>query len=96
MRRATTLILGASGVVHGQGVVLPLPFQDQQNITTHFGADVIGNASPNQPISDPSVYFPLQQKVQKFQVIDGPHAGNVQILNLWPARRPTGKVLMSN
>jgi hypothetical protein len=85
------LLLLASGLACAQGVVLPLPLEDQQNITAQLGPGVVGAALPSQPITDPSVYFPLQYKVQKFQVVAGPHAGTVQTLGLWQARRPGGK-----
>src|ERR1700747_3218948 len=86
-----SLLLFASGLARGQGVVLPLPPQDQQNITAQLGPGVVGTALPSNPISDPSVYFPLQQKSQQFQVVAGPNAGTVQTLGLWQARRPGGR-----
>ena len=60
------LLLLASGSARAQGVVLPLPPEDQQNITAQLGAGVVGAALPSNPINDPSVYFPLQQKSQQF------------------------------
>jgi hypothetical protein len=85
------LVLLVWGSAHAQGVVLQLPQQDQQNITAQLGPGVVGAALPSQPITDPSVYFPLQDKAQQFQVMAGPHAGTVQTLGLWKARRPGGK-----
>src|SRR5271155_1805500 len=85
------LLLFTSGLARAQGVVLPLPPEDQQNITAQFGPNVVGAALPSQPITDPSVYFPLQEKAQQFQVVAGPHAGTVQTLGLWQARRPGGR-----
>ena len=85
------LLLLASGSVCAQGVVLPLPPEDQQNITAQLGSGVVGIALPSQPISDPSVYFPLQEKAQNYQVVAGPLAGNTQTLGLWKARRPGGR-----
>src|SRR5260370_35705656 len=84
-------LLFASGLARDQGVVLPLPPQDQQNITAQLGAGVVGAALPSNPISDPSAYFPLQQKSQQFEVVAGPNAGTVQTLGLWQARRPGGR-----
>src|SRR5260370_30549735 len=84
-------LLFASGLARDQGVVLPLPPEDQQNITAQLGAGVVGAALPSSPINDPSAYFPLQQKSQQFQVVAGPNAGNVQTLGLWQARRPGGR-----
>src|ERR1700691_2262437 len=80
-------LLFASGLARAQGVVLPLPPEDQQNITAQLGAGVVGAALPSNPINDPSVYFPLQQKSQQFQVVAGPNARTVQTLGLWQARR---------
>jgi len=85
-----TLMLLAPTMARAQGVVLPLPAQDQQNITAQLGPGVVGAALPSQPITDPTVYFPLQYKIQSFQVVAGPHAGAVQTLGLWQARRPSG------
>ena len=84
-------LLLASGSARAQGVVMPLPAQDQQNITAQLGPGVVGAALPSSPITDPSVYFPLQQKSQQFQVVAGPNAGTVQTLGLWQARRPGGR-----
>jgi hypothetical protein len=86
------LVLVSSGLARAQGVVLPLSPQDQQNITAQLGPGVVGTALPSQPIADPSVYFPLQEKAQTFQVVAGPHAGTVQTLGLWKARRPGGRM----
>jgi len=85
------LVLMSSGLARAQGVVLPLSAQDQQNITAQLGPGVVGAALPSQPITDPYVYFPLQYKTQQFQVVAGPHAGTVQTLGLWQARRPGGR-----
>jgi hypothetical protein len=86
------LLLLVSGVARAQGVVLPLPPEDQQNITAQLGPNVVGAALPSQPITDPSAYFPLQDRAQQYQVVAGPHAGTVQTLGLWKARRPGGKM----
>jgi hypothetical protein len=96
MKVAVTLVLGivllTSGLARAQqGVVLQLPPEDQQNITAQLGPGVVGAALPSQPIADPSMYFPLQQKSQQFQVVAGPHAGTIQTLGLWQARRPGGR-----
>src|SRR5208283_5353517 len=88
---ALGLLLLASGSVCAQGVVLPLPPQDQQNITAQLGPGVVGAALPSSPTSDPSVYFPLQDKSQQYQVVAAPHAGTIHTLGLWKARRPGGK-----
>jgi hypothetical protein len=91
----STLILGflllGSNAVHAQGVVLPLPPEDQQNITAQLGAGVVGEALPSIPVSDPSVIFPLHEKAMTYQVTSGRHAGNTQTLGLMRTRRPDGK-----
>jgi|HubBroStandDraft_1064217.scaffolds.fasta_scaffold38076_3 hypothetical protein len=96
MRTLVTVTLGllllASGVARAQGVVLPLPPEDQKVISAQLGAGVVGAALPSQPITDPSVYFPLQDKAQKFQVVAGRHAGEIQTLGLLKTRRPGGKM----
>lgn len=88
---ATICLLLVSGTARAQGVVLPLPPEDQQNIAAQLGQGVVGQALPSSPINDPTVYFPLQEKSQQFRVVAGPHAGAVQTLGLWKARRPGGK-----
>jgi hypothetical protein len=85
------LLLLTSGSARAQGVVLPLPAEDQQNITAQLGPGVVGTPLPSSPINDPSAYFPLEEKSQQFQVVAGRHAGTVQTLGLWKARRPGGK-----
>jgi hypothetical protein len=96
MRTLVTVTVGffllVSGSAGAQGVVLPLPLQDQQNITTQLGPGVVGSALPSSPISDPSIYFPLQEKSRQYQVVAGPNAGTVQTLGLWKARRPGGRI----
>ena len=96
MRTIVTVTLGLMLLTSSlagaqQGAVLQLSPQDQQNITAQLGAGVVGAALPSQTITDPSVYFPLTQKSQQFQVVAGPHAGTVQTLGLWQARRPGGR-----
>ncbi len=91
-----TMTLGvtlmAAGSARAQGVVLPLPPEDQQKITAKLGPGVVGNALPSRPIDEVSVYFPLQDKSANFQVTAGPKAGNTQTLALSKARRPSGKL----
>src|SRR5260370_42351633 len=96
MRTLVTVIVGllllVSGSARAQGVVIPLPTQDQQNITAQLGPGVVGTALPSSPIGDPSVFFPLQEKSQQYQVVAGPNAGTVQTLGLWKTRRPGGRM----
>ena len=91
MGKVVTITLGllllASGSVCAQGVVLPLPPEDQQNITAQFGPNVVGAALPSQPIADPSLYFPrwngddrsdrLQDRSRTAVRSCGPDAGNI-------------------
>lgn len=83
-------VLMASGVARSQGVVLPLPMQDQQKIAALLGPGVVGIALPSQPITDPKAFFPLQPKAMTYQVMAGPNAGNTQTLGLANTRRPNG------
>jgi hypothetical protein len=85
------LLLLATGPARAQGVTLRLPPQDQQNIITQLGPNVVGSALPSTPITDPSVYFPLQARTQKFQVVAGRHPGNIQNLELVKTLRPDGE-----
>ncbi len=94
MRAFVTLTLGilllASGTARAQGVVLSLPPDDQQKITTVLGQGVVGVALPSNPIGDPSVFFPLSERAPTYQVTAGSHAGNTQTLGLAKKRRPGG------
>src|SRR3984957_20985844 len=68
MRMLVTVTLGilllASESARAQGVVLPLPPEDQQNITAQLGAGVVGAALASSPTNDPSAYYPLQQQCE--------------------------------
>jgi hypothetical protein len=75
---------------HAQGVVLPLPPADQQEIAAKLGAAVVGAARPSETILDASAYFPLQPKTSQFQVTAGKYAGDTQELGLRSALRPSG------
>ena len=85
-----SLMLLIAGSVRAQGVVLPLPPQDQQKIVAQLGPGVVGMALPSLPITDPTAFFPLQNKAMTYQVTAGPHAGNTQSLGLTKTRRPNG------
>jgi hypothetical protein len=74
----------------GDGTVLPLPPEDQQEITAKLGPGVVGAALPSKPIEDASVYFPLQEKAPSYQVTAGSKAGNTQTLKLAKRKRPDG------
>lgn len=75
-----------------QGVVLPLPPEDQQMISAQLGPGIVGKALPTSPIADVSTYFPLQEKASIYQVTAGPNAGNTQTLGLAKVRRPGGRL----
>ncbi len=95
MRRVVTLVLGivllAVRVAAAQGVIIPLPAADQQKITAQLGPGVVGAALPSQPISDPTIYFPLKAAALAYQVTAGPNMGNTQALGLAKTRRPGGQ-----
>jgi hypothetical protein len=84
---AVGILLLASGSARAQGVVLPLPPQDQQKITAQLWPGAVGKALPSQPIEDVSVYFPLNDRAHTFRVTSGPNTGNTQTLGLTKARR---------
>jgi hypothetical protein len=86
------VLLIFSGAGHAQGVVLPLPPEDQQKITAQLGPGVVGVAVPSNPIQDASVYFPLQERSPIYQVTGGPNAGNTQTLGLVKTHRPSGRM----
>lgn len=85
-------VLLVAGTARAQGVVLPLPPQDQQKITAQLGPGVVGMALPSQPILNPSSLFPLQNTAMTYQVTAGPNAGNTQSLGLAKTRRPSGSL----
>jgi len=72
------------------GVVLPLPPEDQQEINARLGLGVVGQALPSTPITDPSIYFPLQERASTYQVTAGSNAGNTQTLKVAKRNRPGG------
>lgn len=74
----------------GDGPVLPLPPEVQKELTLHLGAGVVGKALVSQPISDPSVYFPLEERSHRFLVTAGKNAGKVQDLPTARRQRPGG------
>ncbi len=88
---ALAVLLLASESAGAQGVVLPLPAEDQQTINAQLGSGVVGKALPSSPIADVSVYFPLQERASVYQVTAGPNAGKVQTLSVHKIRRPNGK-----
>lgn len=84
-------ILFLQGSGRAQGVVLPLPPEDQQTITAQLGPGVVGSALPSVAIGDASTYFPLQDRAPTYQVTGGRNAGNTQTLALVKTHRANGK-----
>jgi hypothetical protein len=89
---AIGILLLTLRTAHTQGVVLPLPPEDQQKISAQLGTGVVGKPLPSEPIEDVSVYFPLRERAYTFQVISGRSAGKSQRLALVKARLPSGEV----
>jgi len=71
--------------------VLPLPPEDEQEITKLLGPGVVGQALPCAPVTDTSVYFPLQERQASFLVTSGKNAGNTQMLAVKKRNRPNGQ-----
>jgi hypothetical protein len=96
MRRLVTIAVGVlvltAGLARADGVVLPLPPEDQQKITAKLGQGVVVKALPSKPIDDVSVYFPLQGRALTYQVTAGPNAGKTQTLGLAKVKRSNGKM----
>jgi hypothetical protein len=74
------------------GVVIPLPAQDQQEITSLLGPNVVGQALPSKTITDAAAYFPLVEKTSVFQLTSGDKAGTQQTLRVAKGKRPGGNV----
>jgi len=95
----TLSLVGLLGALHialwapaarGQGPVIPLPANDQQQLAKYLGPGVVGAALPSEEIADATTYFPLSDKVFVFQVTSGSNTGNTQNLGLKLSHRPTG------
>jgi len=87
---ALSTVLLASGSARAQGVVLPLPPDDQQKIASQLGPGVVGNALPSQTISNVSTYFPLANRSMTYQITSGPKAGSRESGEIARMRRPSG------
>ncbi len=85
-------IVSSPGETRAQGPVLPLPPADQQKLSEHLGAGVVGAALPSERLADVSSYFPLRERTFVFHVTSGSNAGNTQNLVLKKARRPGGAI----
>jgi hypothetical protein len=77
-------------VAAAEGVVLPMPPEDLQYLNTQLGPGVVGQALPSTPITDPSIYFPLQERSLTYQVTAGKNAGDAQELPVAKGKRPNG------
>jgi hypothetical protein len=88
---ALGLVLLASCVAHAQGVVLPLPPEDQQKIIAQLGPGVVGKALPSEVIENTSIYFPLRNKSLIYQIASGPNAGKSESTEIAKVKRPSGK-----
>jgi hypothetical protein len=65
---ALLLALALGRPAGAAGPVLPLPPADEQEITRVLGPGIVGKALPSDPITDASVYFPLEERASVFQV----------------------------
>jgi len=74
------------------GVVLPLPPEDQQELAVRLGSGVVGQALPSSPITSTTQYFPLQERTLTYLVTAGKHAGNLQTLKVAKRDRPSGQL----
>jgi len=72
------------------GVVLPLPPEDEKEITAHLGPGVVGKALPSESITNPALYFPLEHRDLAYLVTSGASKGTVHTLGLGRRNRPTG------
>src|SRR5262245_3245908 len=93
MRKFATVafaVLALAPSARAQGPVLPLPAQDQQEITRLLGPGVVGKALPSAPIGKTSTYFPLEERASVFQVASGPNTGKQQTLHTTKGKRPDG------
>jgi hypothetical protein len=84
------ILSAARSTPAADGVVLPLPAADVEQITARLGSGVVGQPLPSVPIGDPSLYFPLQERVAKYRVTTGDHTGAVQELAVQKGQRPSG------
>lgn len=96
LRTTFIVLLGVallgSETARAQGVLLPLPPEDQQKISAKLGPGVVVKPLPSKPIQDVSVYFPLQGKELTYQVTAGPNSGKAETLGLAKVRRSNGKL----
>lgn len=72
------------------GIVIPLPPDDEKEITQQLGAGVVGRALPSQPVTDASKYFPLQERTLIYLVTAGENTGKLQPLAVAKGKRPDG------
>jgi hypothetical protein len=72
------------------GVVIPLPADDEREITRMLGAGVVGQALPSRAVTDATKYFPLQERTLTYLVTTGQNAGALQTLGVAKGKRPAG------
>ncbi len=72
------------------GAVLPLPAEDQSEITRLLGPGVVGQALPSQTVTDATIYFPLQERTLTYLVTAGKSAGTLQTLAVAKGKQPAG------
>jgi len=92
MQIATALLLALELVDPARAAdgVLPLPAEDEAEITRMLGPNVVGRALPSQPIEDVSTYFPLVERSAVYRVTSGSNAGKQQTLHTMKGKRPGG------
>jgi hypothetical protein len=86
------VLLMAVSSARADGVVLPLPPEDQQRIAAQLGPGVVGKALPSTPITNVSAYFPLENRSLTYQIASGPNAGNSESSEIAKVRRPNGRL----
>jgi hypothetical protein len=86
-----SFFLGYARNVQAEGIVLPLPRDDQQIIIKQLGHGIVGDAVPSKPIDDPYALFPFHHKSVTYQFTSGRNTGKRQTLALARIPRPGGK-----
>jgi hypothetical protein len=87
---ATLLALASVKPAAAADTVLPLPTEDEAEITRVLGPNVVGRALPSQTIDDASIYFPLVERSAVYEVTSGSNKGKRQTLRTLKGKRPGG------
>ena len=82
------IAVGLAPIANAQ--VIPLPAKDQKVIDAKLGPGVVGQALASKPLPDPSVYFPLEEKVRSYQATAGSKSGQTVDLDVAKGKRPNG------